>query len=126
LRGINELCGQLWIALVRSQGTIKNRGGNKTRAATTLRDFSTLVQLKREFCSVRDRRECRCWWQKQLRAQHGRPPWHNVCLMSIRLGVTRFQAGSIRGLKAAVSAEDAVMNMDNNGGTRARTFTEMA
>ena len=62
----------------------------------------------------------------QNRAHNGRTPWHNVCFMSNRPGVTRFQVGSIRGLNAAVSAEDAVRNMDNNGGTRARTFTEMA
>ncbi len=86
------------------------------------RKLAMAVRFKREFFGGRDWLRC----QLPQREQNRRPPWHNVCLMSIRLGVTRFQAGSSRGLKAAVSAEDAVRNMDNNGGTRARTFTEMA
>src|ERR1700681_4223483 len=73
--------------------------------------------------AVRTGMDCRYRYKLQRREQNRRPPGHNLCLMSIRLGVTRFQAGSSRGLKAAVSAEDAVRNMDNNGGTRARTFT---
>jgi hypothetical protein len=90
------------------------------------RVFATAVQFKRGILQRPGPARNGGIGASRSRAQRGRLPWHNVCFVSIRLGVTRFQAGSIRGLKAAVSAEDAVRNMDNNGGTRARTFTEMA
>jgi hypothetical protein len=94
--------------------------------ATLHDEFAAAIQSKCEFCCDRNRLGMPGPLRVQYRAPHGRPRWHNVCFKFIRLGVTRFQASSSRGFKAAVSGEDAVRNMDNNGGTRARTFTEMA